>query len=248
MAQDECGAAATRGDGVRRRHRRCGSGGPGRSHPPEAAGGGCRQRGVRRRAGKGLGGRRAHPVGRRDRSDRPGRAVSRLEGQGRAAGDAGARGSLLLPRPRRRAAHPQPRHAAADEQSRQLHRQPRQSDQVAGRAGGRAGRRGLSGLCRRRGALRRQGRGAGRCHRRHGHRQGRPADRPFHPRHGAARQVHHHRRGRARLAGQAAAGQVRAGAGPPAAEIRHRPQGAVGGAAGEAPPGPRAAYAGLAAR
>ena len=43
-------------------------------------------------------------------------------------------------------------------------------------------------------------------------------------------------------------GEVRAGAGPPAAEVRHRPQGAVGGAAGQAPPGPRAAYARLAAR
>ena len=192
------GIAAARGNGVRRRHRRGGSGRPGRGHPPEAAGSRGRQRGIGRRAREGLGGRRAHSVGRGHRSDRTGHAVSRLAGQGRAPRNAGDRGPLLLPRPRGRPAHPQHRHAAADEQSRQLHRQPRQPHALAGRAGRRAGRRGLSGLRRGRGALRRQGRRAGRRHRRHGRRQEWPADRPLHARHGAARQVHHHRRGCAR--------------------------------------------------
>ena len=121
----------------------------------------------------------------------------------------GQRGPLLLSGARGRPAHPEFRHAAADEQSRQLHRQPRQSLPLARRAGGGDGRGDLSGLRRRRGALRREGRGGGRRHRRHGGRQGRQADRPLHPRHGAQGQVHDHRRGSAGLAVEGADGQVR---------------------------------------
>ena len=181
-----------------------------RRDPAEAARRRGGQRAVGRRAGEGLGGRRAHPVRRRHRPHRPQPADPRLEGEGRAGRDGGDRGPLLLSRPRRRAAHPQFRHAAADEQSRQLHRQPRQPVPLARRAGDRARRRDLSGLCRRRGALRRERRRHRRRHRRHGRRQGRQADRPLHARHGAQGQVHDHRRGRARLADQAADRQVRA--------------------------------------
>ena len=60
--------------------------------------------------------------------------------------------------------------AAADEQSRQLHRLARQCLPLAGRQGRSARRRDLSGLCRSRAALRRRGRGHRRRHRRHGHR------------------------------------------------------------------------------
>ena len=70
--------------------------------------------------------------------------------------------------------------AAADAQPRQLHHLPRQFLSLAGPAGRGAGRRDLSRLRRRRGALRRERRGEGRRDRRHGHRQGRPADRQLH--------------------------------------------------------------------
>ena len=54
-------------------------------------------RGVRVRARKGLGGRRAHPVRRGDRSARAERAPARLEGAGRADRHAGHRGPLPDP-------------------------------------------------------------------------------------------------------------------------------------------------------
>ena len=88
-------------------------------------------------------------------------------------------------------------HAAADEQSRQFHRLARRRLPLSGAEGGSARRRNLSGLCRRRGAVR-EWRGRRRRHRRHGHRQGRTPQGKLHPRHGAARQVHAVRRGRAR--------------------------------------------------
>ena len=67
-------------------------------------------------------------------------------------------------------------------------------------------------------------------------------------RHGADGQVRADRRGRPRLARQAADAQVRARPQPRAAEIRHRPEGALGGEAGEPPAGPRPAFLRLAAR
>ena len=75
--------------------------------------------------------------------------------------------------------------------------------------GGGARRRDLSGLCRGRGAVRRQRRGRRRRHRRHGHRQERRAEGQLHPRHGVARQIHAVRRRRARQSRQAADRQVR---------------------------------------
>ena len=78
-------------------------------------------------------------------------------------------------------------------------------------------------------------------------RDGKPKD-SLHPRHGAARQIHAVRRGRARLADQAAHRQIRPRRRPRAAEIRHRPEGAVAGRPGQAPAGPGAALLRLAAR
>ncbi len=114
--------------------------------------------------------------------------------------------------------------------------------------GRRTRRRDLSGLCRHRSALQRRRRGHRRRHRRHGHREERRARPELYPRHGAARQIYPDRRGRARLARQAADRQVRPPEGPRAAEIRHRPQGALAGEAREPQAGPGAALVRLAAR
>ena len=166
---------------VRDRRRR-----PGRAvggDPPQAARGRAQPRGLRLRAREGLGGRRAHPVRRGDRSDRPQRADPRLEGEGRAARDAGDRRPVPVAEPRPGAFRfPNFADAAADEQPRQLHRQPGQRLPLARPAGRGAGRRDLSGLCRRRGALRRGRLGEGRRHRRHGRRQGRQAQGQLHRR------------------------------------------------------------------
>ena len=240
---------APRGDGLRRGDRRRGPCRPFRRHQAQAA----RRRG-RPRAVAWSCWRRAPRSGRtscRAPSSIPSASTALIpdwKAKGAPVETAVSEDRFYYLGPRRQPAHPQFRHAAADGQPRQLHRQPRQPLPLAGRAGDRAGRRDLSGLCRRRGALRRQGRGDRRRHGRHGGRQERRADRPLHPRHGAQGQVHHHRRGRARLAHQAADRQVRPRAGPPAAEIRPRPQGAVGGAPRDAPAGARPAHARLAAR
>ncbi len=92
---------------------------------------------------------------------------------------------LLLTRSRAFA----PADAAADAQPRQLHHQPRQSVPLAGAAGRGAGGRDLSGLRRRRGAVRRRRPGARGRDRRHGHRQRRRADRALPARCRAARQA-----------------------------------------------------------
>ncbi len=80
----------------------------------------------RLRSGKGLRGRRAYPFRRGDRSDRHQRTDSRLEGEGRADRYAGDRRPVLFPWTGGQHPLPEFRYAAADEQSRQLHRQPRQ--------------------------------------------------------------------------------------------------------------------------
>ena len=136
---------------------------------------------------------------------RPQRTDPRLEGEGRAARDPGDRRPVPVPHQGRLLPLPQFPDAAADEQPRQLHRQPGRCLPLARPAGRGAGRRDLSGLRRRRGALQRGRLGQGRRHRRHGRRQGRQAQGQLHAGHGAACQVHADRRGRARLAGQAAA-------------------------------------------
>lgn len=94
LAPLENGRRRTRGHGIRRRHRRRRPGGPVRRHPPETARGERRQGHHCRRAGKGGRGRRPHPVGRGDRSQGAERAVPRLEGTWRAAGDAGDQGPV----------------------------------------------------------------------------------------------------------------------------------------------------------
>ena len=111
-----------------------------------------------------------------------------------------------------------------------------------------AGRRDLSGLCGVGSPVWRERRGRRRRDRRHGRRQGRQAQGVLHARHGAARQIHAVRRGRARQPQQAADRALRARRRPRAAEIRHRPQGAVAGRAREAPARPGAAHVRLAAR
>ena len=76
--------------------------------------------------------------------------------QGLAAQHQGQRGPVLLSVEDRRHPRAEPLHAAADEQSRLLHRQPRQPLPLARRAGGSARRGNLSGLRRRRCDLRRR--------------------------------------------------------------------------------------------
>ncbi len=119
---------------------------------------------------------------------------------------------------------------------------------LAGREGGRARRRNLSGLRRGGSALRRQRRSGRRRHRRHGRWSRRQAEGLLYARHGAARQIHAVRRGRARLAEQADHRQIPSRRGPRAAEIRHRHQGTVADRPGETPAGPGAAHVRLAAR
>ena len=100
--------------------------------------------------------RRSARISCRARCSRP-RALDELipdwQEQGRAAEHAGDRGPL--PVPDRDEGLPAA-DAAADAQPRQLHRQPRQRLPLAGAAGRGAGRRDLSGLRRRRGAVRRR--------------------------------------------------------------------------------------------
>ena len=104
---------------------------------------------------KGLGSRRPHPVRRGDRPARARRALPRLEGEGRAAQPAGDRGPLPVPHRRRRVQGPRLDAAGLLQEPRQLHREPRQPLPLAGPAGRGARRRDLSGLRRRRSALRR---------------------------------------------------------------------------------------------
>ena len=84
--------------------------------------------------------------------------------------DAGHRRPFPGARPGRLGPPAQFPDAAADEQSRQLHRLARQCLPLAGDQGRGARRRDLSGLCRRRPALQRRGRRHRRRHRRHGRR------------------------------------------------------------------------------
>ena len=114
-------------------------------------------------------------------------------------------------------------------------REPREPLPLA-RHPGRSARRGdLPRLRGGRGALRRRGPRLRRGHGRRGHRQERREDRPLRPRHGAAREVHGLRRRLPRPPGQAAAGEVQAARRPRPGRLRHRPQGALGDRAGEAP-------------
>jgi len=173
----------TRIYGIRRRCRRRR---PGRSvggdqAAPARGGGGFRPVGLRDR--KGLGSWRSYPVGRGDRPDRPRHAAAGLARDGRAGRHGSDGRSFRLSRTGRRPAHPEHSVPAADEQSRQLHCQPRQCLPLARRTGRRSRCRDLSGFRGRRCALRRGRIGARRRHRRHGRCQGRLAQGQLHARH-----------------------------------------------------------------
>ena len=146
-------------------------------------------------------GRRPLAVGRAARSLHAGRAHSRLRGQGRAAGLAGARRQHLLPE--RRKEVPAAHHAAAVPEPRQLHHLAQPVHQVAGRAGGGRRHRPVHGLCRPVGALRRHARDR-RPHGRPRRRQGRQAEGRLRARRRHPRQGHHLRRRRAGPPHQAA--------------------------------------------
>ena len=121
---------------------------------------------------KGARSRRAYPVRRRGRPDRHRPAAAGLaRGGGPSVQDAGDRRPVPGARPGRLDPPAELPDAAADEQSRQLHRLARQCLPLAGGQGRGARRRDLSGLCRRRAALRRGRRGDRRRHRRHGRRE-----------------------------------------------------------------------------
>ena len=154
-----------------------------RGDPAETA-----QRGSwHRRGGERLRGRRAYPLGCGDRSSRPRQTDSGLARGRRLSAENRGQGRPLLLDERGRRDPPAEFHdAAADAQSSLLHRLARQCLPLARAQGGGARRRDLSGLCRHRSAVRRQGRGARHRHRRHGHRQGRLAEGIVHARHGAA--------------------------------------------------------------
>ena len=95
-------------------------------------------------------------------------------------------------------------------------------------------RRNLPRHLRHRRHVRSERRGRGRHHRRHGRRPRRHAQGQLHAWHRAHRQVHAARRRRARLAHQAAHQPLQPRRRERPAEIRHRPERAVGGAEGEA--------------
>ncbi len=185
--------------------------------------------------GEGLRSRRPYPVRRGDRSDRPrqpdpgmarrGQRRSRRRSPRTASTCSARRGALRLPNFA---------DAAADEQSRQFHRLARRCLPLAGAQGRSARRRNLSGLCRRRSAVRRTARS--------------PASPPATwasartatTRPGFARGME--LRGKYTLFAEGARGSLSKmlierfglGAGSRAAEIRHRPEGALAGRAGKA--------------
>ncbi len=144
------------------------------------------------------------------------------------AEDPGQGRPLLLDDGGRRDPAAQFHDAAFDEQPSLLYRLARQCLPLAGAESRSARRRDLSGLCRGRGALRRQRRGARHRDRRHGHRQGRQPQGLLHPRHGTSRQVHAVRRGRPRQPVETADREILARCQERAAEIRHRAEGSLG--------------------
>ncbi len=230
--------------GIRRRDRRRRAVRSRRCDPAEAAQ--CRSQ--HRRGGEGFRGRRAYPVGRRDRSGfarqtDPGLA----RGCGLPAEDAGQGRPLLLDHRDQRDPAAGFCHAAADGQPSLLYRLARRCLPLAGAEGGSARRRNLSGLCRGRSAVRRQRRGPRHRDRRHGRRQGWQAEGFLHPRHGTARQVHAVRRRRARQPEQAADREIFARRQERTGEIRHRPEGSLGDRSRKTPEGPDPALVRLAA-
>ena len=144
---------------VRRRRRRRRAGGAFDRDPPEAARGRERRRGLGRGGREGLRGRRPHPLGRRDRSDRPrpARCPDWREDPERPLDDRRSRATSSSTSPPARGLRmPQVSDAAAHVEPRQLHRLARQRLPLSRAQGRGARRRDLSGLPGRRGAGRRR--------------------------------------------------------------------------------------------
>ena len=176
------------------------------------------------RAGKGLGSRRAYPLRRGAGAARARRADPGLEGKGAPLKTPATEDQFMfLTETSRSGCRRRRRWRTTATTSSAWATRP-----LAGATGRGAGRRDLSRLRRRRGAVRRGRRGQGRRRRRHGHRQGRREDRQLPAGHGAARQVDHLRRGLPRLPGQGAVRALQAAGRRRAADLRHRHQGAVG--------------------
>ncbi len=173
--------------------------------------------------------------------------VSGLEGARRAARDPRAGRPVPGPDRGQGAPHPELAAAPADGQPRHVHREPRQRLPLARPACRRTRRRGVPGLRGRRSAVQRRRLGQGRRDRRHGHRQERRAQGLVRAGHGTAREVHAVRRGLPRLAVAAADVEVQPARRRRPAGLRHRHQGALAGAEGEAPARTRRAQPGLAA-
>ncbi len=233
---------SARKHGIRRRDRRRRARGARGCDPAQADQSGDHRLPAR----KGLGGRRAYPLGRGDGPDRHQRTYSGLEGQGRADRYAGDRRPVLSAGTRGLDPHPEFRDAAGDVESRQLHREPVQRLQMAGDAGRRPRRGNLSGLSR--GRSRGRERHRERRHdRRSRRRQGRSSQGGLHAGHEHPGQVHAVRGGRARLAEQAAAQRLQSHRRPRLSEVRHRREGIVGAAEGQASARAGAAHGRLAA-
>ena len=160
-------ASRSRIDGLRRRCRRGRAGRAGRRHSAESVGPGS----VGGGGGKGLGRRRAHPLRRRYRPDRPRSSCYRLAGRsGMPLEDAGHGGPLLFPLRDEKYPPAELADAATDGQSRQFRRLARGRDALARGKSGKPRRRNLSGLRRNRASVRREGRGRRHRHRRYGSR------------------------------------------------------------------------------
>ena len=144
---------------------------------------------------------------------------------------------------------PQPDAAAADEQSRQLHRLARQCLPLARNQGGSArASKSIPGFAAAEVLFDDNGAVVGVATGDMGVGKDGASQGQLHPRHGAARKIHAVRRRRARQSQQDADRALRSRRRSRAAKIRARPEGAVAGRAGETSAGPGPAHIRLAAR
>ena len=159
-------------------------------------------RGVGVRARKGLGDRRAHPVRRRHRPARARRAAARTgKRRARRSPHRSREDRFLYPHRAQRVPNPAAAAAAADEQSRQLHREPRQCLSLArGSRPKRSASKSIPGFPAAEVLYDDDGARARRRNRRHGRREGRLAQGRVSAGHGAARALHAVRRRLPRLA------------------------------------------------
>ena len=183
--------------------------------PPQAARRGGRARTLGLHIGERQRGRRAHPVGRRRRSEGAERADPRLEGAGVAAQRAGDREPSLGADEDGQVRFPRIPHAPLHAEQGHLHVEPRQSLPLACGAGRRAWSRDFPGIPGRRGAVRRRRIGEGRGDRRHGDRPRWLAPGRLPAGNGAPREIYLFRGGRSGLADQGARPDVR-----PARQVR----------------------------